>query len=77
MAIHKSKFFVKKDGKELYLHDVFNSFGAILAEDFSNYANLLKIDNDHNLDGVSIFKHLNDKYSEYIVEKEAKKKARR
>ena len=76
MALHKSEFFVRKDGKELDVQDVFNSFGAMLGEDFSTYADLLKIDNDHNLDGVSIFTHLNDKYSEYIKEKEARKKAR-
>ena len=64
------------DMEQLNVQDVFNSFGAMLGEDFSTYADLLKIDNEHNLDGVSIFTHLNDKYSEYIKEKEARKKAR-
>ena len=77
MALHKSEFFVRKDGKELDVQDVFNSFGAMLGEDFSSYPDLLKIDNDHNLDGVSIFNHLNENYAEYIIEKEAKKRARR
>lgn len=64
------------DMEQLNVQDVFNSFGAMLGEDISTYADLLKIDNEHNLDGVSIFTHLNDKYSEYIKEKEARKKAR-
>ena len=36
-----------------------------------------ELNNDHNLDGVSIFNHLNEKYAEYIIEKEAKKRTRR
>ena len=49
MVLYKSEIFVRKDGKELDVQDVFNSFGTMLGEDFSSYADLLKIDYDHNL----------------------------
>ena len=76
MALLKSDFFKRNDNKELDDQDVFNSFGAMLGEDFSDYSDDLKNDNDHNLDGVTIFRHLEEVYSAYITDKEAKKKAR-
>ena len=49
---------------------LFNSFGAMLGLNFGKYLDDLGTDKVHNLDGVKIFKELEDAYAEYVSEKD-------
>lgn len=70
MALQKKGYFKRKDSKDLKDQDVFNSFGAMLGEDFSHYLDDLKTDNYHNLNGCKIFGSLEKEYSEYVKAKD-------
>ncbi|MCM1502051.1 MAG: hypothetical protein NC115_05220 [Bacteroidales bacterium] len=76
MALYRLGVFESADGSKLGPDKVFETFGNMLGEDFSAYANNLS-GGSNNKGDLSIFGRLEEAFEKYEEEKERKKSERR